>query len=70
MQGIHLTATAMTWPPYIALQNCSENGEKCQKYGFLVEVMDTWAKELNFSWDIYKDINNEWGLNPISGMIF
>ena len=29
--------------------------------------MDIWARELNFTWDIYADVNNSWGLDPIEG---
>ena len=42
-------------------------GRGCQNYGLLVDVMSIWAKEYNFTWDVYRDINNNWGLQPVSG---
>ena len=42
-------------------------GRNCNKSGYLVEFMDIWARELNFTWDIYSDVNNSWGLNPTQG---
>ena len=32
-----------------------------------MDVMSIWAKEYNFTWDVYRDINNNWGLQPVSG---
>ena len=62
LQGLPITATSLEWPPYISIENCS-------KSGYLVEFMDIWARELNFTWDIYADVNNSWGLDPIEGKV-
>ena len=67
MQGLPITATSLEWPPYISIENCSNIGRNCSKSGYLVEFMDIWARELNFTWDIYADVNNSWGLDPIEG---
>jgi hypothetical protein len=32
-------------------------------------MMSMWAREYNFTWDIYADIDGDWGLNPVSGTI-
>ena len=29
--------------------------------------MDIWSKEANFTWDVYADVNGEWGSFPESG---
>ena len=67
LQGLPITATSLEWPPYISIENCNNIGTNCSKSGYLVEFMDIWARELNFTWDIYADINNSWGLDPIEG---
>ena len=67
LQGLPITATSLEWPPYISIENCSNVGTNCSKSGYLVEFMDIWARELNFTWDIYADVNNSWGLDPIEG---
>ena len=67
LQGLPITATSLEWPPYISIENCSNIGTNCSKSGYLVEFMDIWARELNFTWDIYADVNNSWGLDPIEG---
>ena len=29
--------------------------------------MNIWARDYNFTWDVYRDENNDWGLFPKSG---
>ena len=69
LQGLPITATSLEWPPYISIENCTNIGTNCSKSGYLVEFMDIWARELNFTWDIYADVNNSWGLDPIEGKV-
>ena len=67
LQGLPITATSLSWPPYISIDSCNNIGTNCSKSGYLVEFMDIWARELNFTWDIYEDVTKNWGLNPIEG---
>jgi len=67
LQGLSITATSLNWPPYINIDNCNKIGTNCSTSGYLVEFIEIWARELNFTWDVYADINNDWGLNPIDG---
>ncbi len=68
LQGLTIIATSLSWPPYVTLGQCNSKGFKCKtKYGLLVDLMDLWSQELNFKWDFYKDVNDDWGLKPKSG---
>ena len=29
--------------------------------------MNSWAMDFNFTWDFYRDVNDDWGLAPKSG---
>ena len=68
MHGYEIVATSLDWQPFIAHKNCNENGRKCQNFGLLVDQMNIWAKNFNFSWDIMAGYGNDWGLFPKSGM--
>ncbi len=65
--GANFVYASLTWAPYLTIKNCNEKGRNCTYYGFLGDMMDICADSLNFTWDIYKDVNNSWGLFPISG---
>ena len=67
LQGLEIVSPNLSWDPFINLFNCNENGFGCQENGLLVDLMNLWAQELNFTWISYQDVNNEWGLFPKSG---
>ena len=69
LQGIQIVCTGLTWAPYNIHENCNENGRGCSNSGFLVDMIQIWAKEYNFTWDIYADVEGDWGLKPISGRL-
>ena len=60
-------ATALSWEPFISIYDCNSFGENCNYHGLLVDLMDFWSKSLNFTWDIYKDTDGDWGSYPKSG---
>ena len=65
--GIEIVCTGLTWSPYNIHSNCNEFGRNCTNSGLLADMMSMWAREYNFTWDIYADIDGDWGLNPVSG---
>ncbi len=65
--GTHFVYTSLTWAPYLTVENCNELGRNCTYYGFLGDMMNIYAREFNFTWDIQKDLDNSWGLFPKSG---
>ena len=67
LQGLKIVSPNLSWDPFINLLNCNEKGFECQDIGLLVDLMNVWAQELNFTWTSYRDINNDWGLFPKSG---
>ena len=68
--GIDITFTSLTWEPFMKLENCKENGYDCENNGILVDLMNAWSRVGNFTWKIYKDVNDDWGLKPNSGISF
>ena len=35
----------------------------------LPDLMDIWARNYNFTWDIFAGYDGDWGLFPVSGKI-
>ena len=68
LNGLEIVCTGLTWSPYNIHDNCNEFGRNCSNSGLLADMMDMWAREFNFTWDVYADIDGSWGLNPVSGM--
>ena len=60
-----IVATSLSWMPFIGHSDCDENGRRCTNRGLLVDLMNTFAKQFNFTWDIYADLDNDWGLFPL-----
>lgn len=59
LQGLELDATAMSWAPYITVET--------ESFGFLVDLMQIWSQELNFTWKTIENPNQDWGLQPKNG---
>ena len=67
LDGLNIVATSLTWPPSIEVKDCNKFGRGCKIKGLLVDLMNIWAKDVNFTWDIYADVNNSWGSTQVSG---
>ena len=67
LDGLEILAATVSWPPFTYHKNCSVFGRQCKNSGLLVDMLEIWAKNSNFSWDIYVPPDNDWGLYPISG---
>ena len=67
LDGLEILAATVPWPPFTYHKNCSVFGRQCKNSGLLVDMLEIWAKNSNFSWDIYVPPDNDWGLYPISG---
>ena len=65
--GFEVVATGMSWKPAIAVENCDKIGRNCNIYGTQADLTNAVAKQYNFTWDIYKDLNNDWGMHPVEG---
>ena len=67
MNGYRIVAAALTWKPALAVEDCDQNGRNCKSYGIIADLLNSMAREYNFTWDIYKDLDNDWGLFPVEG---
>ena len=67
--GLEIVATSLDWQPFIAHENCNSEGRRCYNYGMLPDLMDIWARNYNFTWDIFAGYDGDWGLFPVSGKI-
>ena len=69
MNGIHIKCYTLSWAPYLVLSDCIQpNQTRCKSTGYLADVMDNLGNMFNFTWDCDKDLNDDWGALPISGM--
>ena len=66
-QGINLEATTLDWHPYVYISDCNYAGKNCKYQGFLIDLMNIWGKNLNFTLTIYQDKKGDWGTTPKSG---
>ncbi len=66
MQGLTLTTIALTWAPWLVLDDSCHNEKDCQHTGYLVEVMDALGKICNFEWNITVDPDGIWGDSPLN----
>jgi hypothetical protein len=68
MAAIKLEATSLSWSPFLSVDNCNFEGKQCTVFGLLGDLMNIWGRAYNFTWDIYGDLDNDWGQNPVSGL--
>ena len=67
MQGFEVVGTGLSWKPSLAVENCNQTGRNCDIYGSIADLTNAVAKQHNFTWDIYKDLDNDWGMHPVEG---
>ena len=66
-QGMELVGTTLPWDPIITYTKCDNKGRNCDSYGVLVNLIEMWSKDYNFTWDIFTGYDNDWGTIPKSG---
>ena len=59
----------MDYMPFSSHKHCNSIGRKCQNSGLLVDQMNVWAQDFNFTWDVMTGFDNDWGLRPKSGIL-
>ena len=69
LHGYEIVASSLDWMPFISHKDCNPNGLKCHNSGLLVDLMESWAKDFNFTWDIMAGYGDDWGLQPKSGIL-
>ena len=57
----------MPWSPYIYVSHCNHIGLNCKFEGYLIDLVNIWGKELNFTLTIHQDTEGDWGTTPKSG---
>ena len=63
-----LVGTTLPWMPFIGLASCNEKGRSCKSYGILVDMIEMWSKDFNFTWDVFAGYpSGDWGMAPVSG---
>ena len=66
-QGIDLKAVTLPWSPYILVSHCNSDGLQCRYRGYLIDLMERWGENLNFTMTIDQDPTGDWGTTPKSG---
>ena len=69
LNGLKILPTTLSWSPYTMHENCNMDGWQCKNSGLLVDMLEVWAKNFNFTWDIHVPPDNDWGLYPVSGRL-
>ena len=69
LHGYEIVAATLDWMPFSSHKNCNSMGRKCQNSGLLVDQMNVWAQDFNFTWDVMTGFDNDWGLRPKSGIL-
>ena len=63
-----LYGISTTWLPAIMIDDCDMEGKNCQThFGLFPSIIDEMSKLLNFTWEDHREMNDNWGLTPISG---
>ena len=67
-KGTELIGNALTWLPDYGYNYCNDKYLKCDNFGLLVDMINVWKTESNFTWDIFVGYpNKDWGITPKSG---
>ena len=67
-KGTELIGNALTWLPDYGFNYCNDKYLKCDNFGLLVDMINVWKTESNFTWDIFVGYpNKDWGISPKSG---
>ena len=69
LHGIELVGTTLSWMPHISYTKCDDKGRNCDAFGLVVDLIEMWSQEYNFTWDIFTGYGNDWGLTPKSGKL-
>ena len=57
LNGLKISSISLSWPPFLTIDGCDEKGTNCKNhFGYLVDYLDALAKDLNFTYDSYKDL--------------
>ena len=67
LKGTKILTKSLSWSPFVNVADCDKKGMECNSNGLLVDLMEFWAKDSNFTWDIHEDIHGDWGTKPKSG---
>ena len=68
LEGMHIPCITLSWAPYAELIDCDpKNQRNCITEGYLSELLNIVARQLNFTWHCDAEPNGNWGVIPISG---
>ena len=65
--GQEIASITDSWSPYIKIEGCNEDGSKCNTTGYLTDMFDAVKKILNSTWTTHKQLDGNWGIQPVSG---
>ena len=68
LHGLEITATSLTWAPYLKIDGCNEVGLHClRNEGYMIDIMDHLGAQYNFTYLSQKNVDNDWGMMPVNG---
>ena len=68
LHGLEITATSLTWAPYLKIDGCNEVGLHClRNEGYMIDIMDHLGAQYNFTYLSQKNVDSDWGMMPVNG---
>jgi hypothetical protein len=67
LNGLTIYSISYSSTPYIALQDCDQDGKQCKSSGYLKDYTDVIAQQLNFTYESHSQVDGDWGILPQSG---
>ena len=61
LNGLKLRSLDLDWYPYLWVSDCANDNKGCKVKGFIVDMIDLIAKQLNFTYESAKEPNGVWG---------
>ena len=67
MQGTSIVGLALTWEPFFSIKDCRDLETICKERSYLADTMNILGAMANFTWEVHRQKDDDWGISPISG---
>jgi hypothetical protein len=67
LNGLTIHSISQSSAPYLVFEDCEQGGRHCNSYGYLNDYTNLIAQKLNFTYEIHREVDGNWGFMPISG---
>ena len=64
LNGLKIRSLDLDWEPYVQVLDC-DSKKGCKVKGFIVDMVDLIAGQLNFTYESTKEPNGDWGFDMV-----